>query len=96
MEPLPNFCKNVAQLKRIVAIPGIALERLASPGYAAKPARTIAKVKQRELVFSDGAHLTFPSPTEFSCTGDVIRWGRLSFRISITAELYQTMTEAKQ
>lgn len=92
---LPNFCKNVTQLKRVVAIPGITLERLPTESYLAKPARTIAKVTQRAIMFSDGAYLAFPTPAEFSCIGDVIQWGRLSFRVSITPELYKSMTEAK-
>lgn len=95
IEPtLPNFCKNVAQLKRVVAIPGITLERLATPGFSAKPPRAIAKVFKREIRLSDGAWLTFPRAKDFSCSGDVIQWCGLSFRISITPELYKTMTEA--
>jgi hypothetical protein len=92
---LPDFCKNVAQLKRIVAIPSITLERLATLGFPARPPRTIARVLQREIMFSDGAWLTFPRAANFSCSGDVIQWGALSFRISITPELYKSEMEAK-
>ena len=81
---LADFIQSVAQLKRVVRIPGITLQRLAVNGYTEKAPRTIAEVASRGIVFEDGAHLDFPKAAQFDCAGDIVTWGPLKFRVSLT------------
>ena len=92
-QPIPELrrlIRSIEHLKHFLRKPGITLERMDLNGYRASPPRTIQAVHSRDIVFEDGAYLTFPRRDEFDSRGDFILWGRLAYRIGIAEEFQQS------